>query len=157
MNIIGEHDKKKHKKKTADYKGSTTMYCTGNTDVNNGPTTFVMKGKKRHARYSEKFLENEGYAPGLIIVMTKNAFIIDAAWETMTDFIIRGYRSMPYAKENSQWWKIEIFDDFGAYLNNLPSLKEQVINQIPSLKKEGGSSSFNQAYGREVTKADKNI
>ena len=54
-------------------------------------------------------------------------------------------------------WMIEIFDGFGAYLNNLLSLKERVINKILSLKEEGDSSSFNQAYDREVAKANKNI
>jgi len=59
-----------------------------------------MKGKKRRAGYSDAFLEREGCAPGSTITMTKNAFMTDAAWETMADFIIRGYRSMPYVKEN---------------------------------------------------------
>jgi len=54
---------------------------------------------------------------------------------------------------------IEIFDGFGAHLNNLPSLKKRVIHKILSLKEEGDSSSFNQAqaYDREVAKANKNI
>ena len=52
---------------------------------------------------------------------------------------------------------IEIFDGFGAHLNNLPSLKKRVIHKILSLKDEGDSSSFNQAYDREVAKANKNI
>jgi len=36
-------------------------------------------------------------------------------------------------------------------------LKKRVIHKILSFKEEGGSSSFNQAYEREVAKADKNI
>ena len=88
------------------------MYRTGNAAGNNGPTAFVMKGKKRRAGYSDAFLEREGCAPGSTITMTKNAFMTDAAWETMADSIIRGYRSMPYVKENPQWWMIEIFDGF---------------------------------------------
>jgi len=72
--------------------------------------------------------------------MTKNAFMADAAWETMTDSIIRGYRSMPYVKENPQWWMIEIFDGFRAHLNNLPLLKKRVMNKILSFKEEGDSS-----------------
>ena len=52
---------------------------------------------------------------------------------------------------------IEIFDGVGTHLNNFPSLKKRVINKILSLKEEGNLSSFNQAYDREIAKADKNI
>ena len=52
---------------------------------------------------------------------------------------------------------IEIFDDFGAHLNNPPTLKKWLYNKILSLKEEGNSSSFNQAYDKEVAKSDKNI
>ena len=100
LRILGEHGKKKHEKNAADYRGSITMYRTGNAAGNNGPTAFVMKGKKRHAGYSDAFLEREGCALGSTITMTENAFMTDAAWETMADSIIRGYRSMSYVKEN---------------------------------------------------------
>ena len=157
LKIVGEYGKKKHEKKAADYKGSITMYRTGNAAGNNGPTAFVMKGKKRRAGYSDAFLRQEGCAEGSTIVMTENAFMTDAAWETMADSIVRGYRGMPIVRDNPQWWMVEIFDGFGAHLNNLPALKKRVIAKILSLKEEGDSSSFNQAYDREVAKSDKNV
>ena len=78
---MGEEHGKKHEKKTADYKGSITMYGTGNDVGNNVPTAFAMKGKKRRAGYWDAFLEREGCAPGSTIVMTENAFMTDTAWD----------------------------------------------------------------------------
>ena len=57
LKILGEHGRRKHEKKSANYRGSITMYRTGNCAGNNGPTGFLMKGKKRRAGYSNKFLE----------------------------------------------------------------------------------------------------
>ena len=50
---------------------------------------------------------------------------------------------------------IEIFDGFGAHLNNLHALKKRLFHKILSLKEEGDSSSFNQVYNKEVAKVDK--
>ena len=44
--ILGEAGKRKHERKTSDYRGSITMYRTGNCAGNNGPTAFIMKGKR---------------------------------------------------------------------------------------------------------------
>ena len=52
---------------------------------------------------------------------------------------------------------IEIFDGFGAHLNNLPALKKRTANKILSLKEEGDLSSFNQAYDKAAAKSDKHI
>ena len=60
-------------------------------------------------------------------------------------------------RDNPQWWMIEIFDGFGAHLNNLPALKKRLFDKILSLKEEGDLSSFNQAYDKEVAKSDKHI
>ena len=63
------------------------MYRSGNAAGNNGPTVFAMAGVRRKAGYTEKFLENNGGAPGTTIVMTDNAFITDAAWEEIADMV----------------------------------------------------------------------
>ena len=131
------------------------MYRTGNCAGNNGPTAFLMKGKKRRKGYTNAFLKAEGCAPGSIVVMTDNSFMMEKAWEEMMDKIVRGYRSLPVVCDNPQWWMIEIFDGFGAHLNNLPALKKRVEQKVLSLKEEGDSSSYNQAYDREVAKSDK--
>ena len=64
---------------------------------------------------------------------------------------------MPVVKGNLQWWMVEIFNGFGSYLNNLSSLKKRVDTKTLSLKEEGDSLSYNEAYNREVVKSDKTI
>jgi hypothetical protein len=50
---------------------------------------------------------------------------------------------------------IEIFDGFGAHLTNLNALKQRAEAKILSIKEEGDSSSYNQAYDKHVAKSDK--
>ena len=85
LKILGEVGKRKHEIKVADFRGSATMYRSGNAAGNNGPTVFAMAGVRRKAAYTDEFLENNGGAPGTTIVMTDNAFMTDAAWEEIAD------------------------------------------------------------------------
>jgi type II secretory pathway component PulJ len=133
------------------------MYRTFNFAGDNGPIGFIMQGKKRKPGYTDQFLVKSGCAKGSTIVMTENAFMTDKAWEEMADNIVTGYRSLPIVRDNPSWWMIEIFDGFGAHLNNLPALKKRVINKILSLKEEGDSSSINQAYDKNMAREDKRI
>jgi hypothetical protein len=61
----------------------------------------------------------------------------------MTPSLVEGYHSLPVICDNPQWWMIEIFDGFGAHLNNLSSMKKRADAQILSIKEEGDSSSYN--------------
>ena len=157
LKLLGKYSKRKHEKKASDYRCSITMYRTGNCAGNNGPMAFVMKGKRCRAGYTNKFLEKEGCEPGSTVVMTDNAFMTKAAWEEMAYCIVKGYRSLPVVRDNPQWWMVEIFDGFGARLSNLPLLKKHIDAKILSLKEEGDSSLYNQAYDQEVAKFNKNI
>ena len=76
-----------HEKKVADYRGSIMMHRTGNCAGNNGPTAFIVKDKWGKAGFTTAFLEAEGAAPGSTMVMTKNVFMMDAAWEEIADDI----------------------------------------------------------------------
>ena len=73
----------------------------------------------------------------------------------MAPSIVKGYRALPVVKDNPQWWMIEIFDGFGAHLTNLNALKQRADAKILSIKEEGDSSSYNQAYNKHVAKSDK--
>ena len=55
LRIVGEKGKKKHEKKVADYQGLITMYRTGIAAGHNGPTVFLLKGKKRKSGFNETF------------------------------------------------------------------------------------------------------
>ena len=100
LKVLGKYGKRKHEKKASDYRCSITMYRTGNCAGSNGPTAFIMKGKRRRARYTNEFLKKEGCEPGSTVVMTDNAFMTEAAWEEMADCIVRGYRSLPVVRDN---------------------------------------------------------
>ena len=85
--------------------------------------------------------------------MTENAYMTEEAWEGMAPSIVKGYRALPVVKDNPQWWMIEIFDGFGAHLTNLNALKQRAEAKILSIKEEGDSSSYNQAYDKHVAKS----
>ncbi len=50
---------------------------------------------------------------------------------------------------------IEIFDGFGAHLNNLSLMKKPAEAKILIIKEEGDSSSYNQAFDKHVAKSNK--
>ena len=131
------------------------MYPTRVAAGHNGPTVFLLKGKNRKSGFNDTFLKKEGCELGSTICMTKNAYMTEEAWEEMTPSIVKGYRVLPVVKDNPQWWMIEIFDGFGAHHTNLNSLKQRAEAKILSIKEEGDSSSFNQAYNKHVAKSDK--
>ncbi len=55
------------------------MYRTGVAAGHNSPTVFFLKRKKRKSRFIKKFLEQEGCELGLMICMTKNAYMTEDA------------------------------------------------------------------------------
>ena len=83
LKIIGEKGRKKHKKNVLYNRDSVTMLQTGSSTGSNVPTTFLMKGKKKKRGYTDEFLVEERCTRGSTIVMTKNAFMTDKAWEVM--------------------------------------------------------------------------
>ena len=71
--------------------------------------------------------------------------------------IVRGYRELPYIKENPQWWVLELVDGFGSHITNVEANMERSNNKILSLKEEGDSSHINQAYDRLTARSDKSV
>ncbi len=110
LKIVGEKGKKKHEKKIFDCRGSITMYRTGVAAGHNGPTVFLLKGKKQRVGYNNTFLKQEGCAVGSTVVMTENAYMTEDAWEEMTPSLVERYRSLPVICGNPQWWMIEILE-----------------------------------------------
>ena len=51
------------------------MVRSGLSFGSNGPTAFIMKGKKRRNGYDEKFLKKHGAATGSTNAMTDNVFM----------------------------------------------------------------------------------
>ena len=82
--IIGAADKKKHERKASDHRASITMFRSGVTSGDNGPTAFLMKGKRKKAAFTDEFLVENGCAPGSTVVMTENAFMTNDAWIEIT-------------------------------------------------------------------------
>jgi hypothetical protein len=131
------------------------MYCTGFAAGHNGPTVFLLKSKKRKSGFNEAYLKQASCALGSKICMTKNAYMTEEAWEKMTPSNVKGYQNLPVVKDNPQWLMVKIFDGFWAHLTNLNALKKCAEAKILSIKEEGDSSSYNQAYDKYVAKSDK--
>ena len=53
----------------------------------NGPTAFIMKGKRRKAAYTDDFLVENRCEPGSTITMVENAYVTDEAWVDATESI----------------------------------------------------------------------
>ena len=114
-----------------------------------------MSGKKTWSGYSENFLQENGAEVGSHVMMTEKGFMTKECWMKMTLNVIRGLRHLSYIRENPQWYVIEIFDGFGAHLNNLVALQLRHEAKILSIKEEGDTSAINQAYDKLVTRSDK--
>ena len=115
----------------------------------------LLAGKQKRKFYTDKFLINNGAALGSTIIMTETAFMTTEAWVKMTPKLMKGYRSLPYIKDNPQWWFLEITDGFGAHHNSLEAMELRYNAKCISLKEEGDSSHVNQAYDKFVAKGDK--
>ena len=127
LRIVGDRKKRKHEKNCADSRASMTLYRTGSVAGHNGPTCFVMAGKKRRTGYTDKFLFDNGCEEGSTLVMTENAYMTDEAWVELTPHLIRGYRAMQYVCDNPDWWMLEIVDGFSSHVNTLEALQVRVV------------------------------
>ena len=85
LKILGEAGRKKHEKQVSNNRGSITMYRTGTPAGSNGPTAFIMAGKRRRAGYTDGYLQRMGAAPGSTIAMTEKAFMTNAAWDEIAE------------------------------------------------------------------------
>ena len=144
LKILGEFGRRKHEKKVSDCRASSTLVRTGVFAGTNGPTCFLMAGQNRRTGYDDDYLLRYGCAPGSQILMTENAFMTEDCWERMTPKLVQGYRSLPYIKENPDWWCMEVFDGFGPHYSSLKAMKHRYDNKVLSVKEEGDSSSINQ-------------
>ena len=125
---------KKHKKNVSDFCAYCTMYRAGTSGGSNVPTAFIMKGKKIMTGYTDKMQKYNGADHGSTVVMTENAFMTEEAWLTLTPNLIEGYREMPFIRNNTQCYIIEIFYGFGSPLCNHDSLQMRLDANIISIK-----------------------
>jgi hypothetical protein len=59
-----------------------------------------MAGQCAESGFTRKMLLENGCCPGSGIYMTEDAFLTDNCRLEMTTNVIRGYRNMPYVREN---------------------------------------------------------
>jgi hypothetical protein len=155
LTVIGSFDKKKHEKLLQDSRVSITIIRTGTAAGTTGPTIFLLKGTKVRAAYTENYLMKYGLAPGSTIVMTENAYMTDAAWLEVSKAIVRGYRQLPFIKDNKDWYMLELLDGFKSHENVLPAHQLRIDFKIRSLKEESNTSHVCQAYDQLVAREDK--
>ena len=155
LRVVACAQKKKHEKLLQDCRVSITMVRTGTTGGTTGPTIFILKGAKRRKEFTNKFLLKYGCAVGSTIIMTENAYMTDEAWLKAAKAIVRGYRELPYVKENAHWLVLELLDGFKSHENVLAAHRLRYENNIRSIKEESNSSHANQGYDQETAKTDK--
>ena len=154
--VVACAQKKKHEKLLQDCRVSITMVRTGSVGGTTGPTIFLLKGVKQTKKeFTDEFLVKYGCAPGSTIIMTESAYMTDEAWLEASKAIIKGYRNMPYVKDNEQWMVLELLDGFKSHENVLAAHRLRAENNIRSLKEESNSSHANQGYDQEAAKQDK--
>ena len=81
---------------------SITVVLTGSIAGDTGPTIIFIKGEKKRPQFTKKILEKHGLAPGYTIVMTPNAYMTDEAWVLILKAVLKGYRSIPFVRDNPQ-------------------------------------------------------
>ena len=155
MTIIGDKAKRKHEKNLGDSRLSITLYRVGAVGGATGPTEFLLSGVRCRSGYTEEFLCSHGAAVGSSITMTPTGYMTDLAWEQMTPRHVAGIRSMPFVRDNPQWWTLEILDGAGPHHSQPGPLQLRRDNKILSLKEESQSSHICQTYDRITAKTDK--
>lgn len=120
-----------------------------------GPTFFLLKGASCKKSYTDGYLMKHGMKPGSSIIMTENAYMTDDAWLKVSMALVKGYRLLPYIKENPHWYVAELFDGFKSHENVLKAHELRFDAKIISLKEESNSSHVNQGYDQLVAKNDK--
>ena len=157
LRVIAAADKKKHEKLLQDSRVSITIVRTGTVGGTTGPTIFLVKGEKVRKHYTDDWLVRHGCAIGSRIIATENAYMTDEAWLKCAKAIVKGYRHLPYIKENPDWWVGELLDGFKSHENVLEAHELRAENKIRSLKEESNSSHANQGYDQLVAKNDKKV
>eukprot|EP00966_Prymnesium_polylepis_P311659 7201433-Prymnesium_polylepis.1 len=155
VTIIGDKEKQKHQKATADSRTSVTLYRLGNCAGDDGPTGFLPPGHRRKPAYTDEFLVKHGASPGSCIVMTKTGYMTEEAWVEMAPKMVTGIRAMPVVKDMPNWWVLKIIDGFGPHTSSEKAMQIYWDAKILLLKEEADSSHINQSYDQEVAKTDK--
>ena len=130
LTVIGSFDKKKYEKLLQDSRVSITIIRTGTAAGTTGPTIFLLKGTKVKAAYIDYFLMKYGLTPGSTIIMTENAYMTDAAWLEVSKAIVRGYRQLPFIKDNKDWYMLELLDGFKSHENVLATHQLRINAKI---------------------------
>ena len=155
LHVIGAAEKKKHEKLLQDSRVSITIVRAGTCAGATGPTIFLLKGTKVKPAFSDEFLLKHGLAPGSTIVMTESACMTDEAWLEVSKAIVKGYRSLPFIKDNPDWHVLELLDGFKSHENVLAANELRAEAKINSLKEESNTSHVCQGYDQHVARTDK--
>ena len=155
LRVIASANNKKHEKLLQDCRVSITIVRTGTPGGATGPTIFVLKGVQAKKEFSDDCLLKYGMDVGSTIRMTESAYMTDVAWLQASKAIVKGYRHLPYVRDNEQWLVLELLDGFKSHENVLEAHRLRAANNIRSLKEESNSSHANQGYDQEATKTDK--
>ena len=104
VRVVGGIGKQKNEKCVNDSRDSITVYWSFTAAGNDGPSAFLTKGQRRKKGFMDGFLQRYGAAEGSTIIPTKSAFMDTVTWESLTPYLINGYRSTSkHAKASPHW------------------------------------------------------
>ena len=74
VSAVGSRGKSKYEKTNNDSRVSITICHKGSVACSNGPTAFLLPGKRKRKAYSNDFLVKHGTAHGSTIAMTESGY-----------------------------------------------------------------------------------
>jgi len=118
-----------------DCRRSITIVRTGTTAGTTGPTIFLLKGMKIRKGLTDEFLVRHGFAPGSTILMTEKAYMTNDTWLEVSKAVDKGYRSLPYVKDNPDWYMLELLDGFKSHECVLAANELRTLAKFVCLKR----------------------
>ena len=150
--VIGSAGRKKHERKDQESRISITIYCTGSIYGVTGPTILLMEVNNKCVNYIDRFLRDNGTAPGSNVLMTSTAFMTEEAWIYENPPVVHGLKSSGHiVAANPQWWIKYILHGFFPHTSSLKSMQLRADTNIQSIKDEGDSSRVNKVYDKYVS------
>jgi hypothetical protein len=151
----GEAAKKVHEQMQDDCRASITLVRLGSAAGHKGATGFLLRGQRRRAKFTDKWLEENGAPHGSYVKMTERAYMTMEVWDAIAPRIAASIRQSPVVQEHPEWWVILVVDGFEAHCVTYLAQKVFFENRILALKLWSHSSHLNQPFDQSPAKTSK--
>ena len=79
------------------------MCRTGSVAGSNGPTAFLLSGKRKRKAFSNGFFVKYGAAYGRTIAITESGYMTEESWLDLSPSMYKEIRCKPFVQDNPQW------------------------------------------------------